>query len=57
MPKCSYCSQDYEFPRGTTLVDSVSGNIRYFCSSKCRKNALMHRKKKKWALSKKEVQT
>jgi len=48
MPKCSYCNKDYDFPRGTTLVNSVSGKISYYCSSKCRKNSLMKRKKKKW---------
>lgn len=54
MPKCTYCGKDYEFPRGLTLVDLV-GKIRYFCSSKCRKYALMNRKKGKWAIAKKEV--
>jgi large subunit ribosomal protein L24e len=53
MPKCTYCGKDYEFPRGLTLVDLV-GRIRYFCSSKCRKYALMNRKKGKWAIVKKE---
>jgi len=53
MPKCSYCSKNYEFPRGTTVVSSISGNIKYFCSSKCRKNAEMKRKKRKWATKQK----
>jgi len=48
MPKCSYCGEDYEFPRGLTLVNAL-GHIRYFCSSKCRKYALMNRTKGKWA--------
>jgi ribosomal protein L24E len=54
MPKCSYCGQNYEFPRGLTLVDLV-GRIRYYCSSKCRKYAAMNRKKGKWAIVKKET--
>ena len=49
MPVCSFCKQQYEFPRGTTIVgkDSV---VRYYCSSKCRKNAKIGRisKKVKW---------
>jgi ribosomal protein L24E len=49
MPKCTYCGQNYEFPMGTTVVESISGKVRYFCSSKCRKNFEMNRKKKKWA--------
>lgn len=49
MTKCTYCGQNYEPPKGLTLVESISGKIKSFCSSKCRKNALMARKKKKWA--------
>lgn len=54
MPKCTYCGKDYEWPRGLTLVDTV-GKIRYYCSSQCRKYALMERKKGKWAKPKAEV--
>jgi len=54
MPKCVYCSQNYEFPKGLTLVESISGRVKYFCSSKCRKNALMARKKRKWAMPEKK---
>ncbi len=39
MPRCSFCKQVYEFPRGLTLVLN-DGNILYFCSSKCRKNQI-----------------
>ena len=39
MPRCSFCKQNYEFPRGLTLILN-DGNIKYFCSSKCRKNDL-----------------
>ena len=47
MPKCSYCGEVYELPRGLTLV-SKTGNVKYLCSSKCRKNMKMKRRKVKW---------
>jgi large subunit ribosomal protein L24e len=49
MPTCSFCKESYEFPRGITVVQK-DGNVRYFCSSKCRKNSEMGRdaKKVKW---------
>ena len=39
MPRCTFCKQNYEFPRGMTLILN-DGNIMYFCSSKCRRNAI-----------------
>jgi len=39
MPRCSFCKQNYEFPRGLTYILN-DGNILYFCSSKCRRNQL-----------------
>jgi len=48
MQKCSYCEKDYEEYKGVKVVDSVSGDIKNFCSSKCRKNSEMRRKRKKW---------
>jgi len=39
MPRCSFCKQNYEFPRGLTLILN-DGNIMYFCTKKCRLNAL-----------------
>ncbi|MDP1729157.1 MAG: 50S ribosomal protein L24e [archaeon] len=39
MPRCSFCKQNYEFPYGLSLILN-DGNIMYFCSSKCRKNAV-----------------
>ncbi len=59
MPKCSYCGQNYEIPRGITVVDSVSGVIKNFCSKKCRVHSERRAKrrklkKKKWALINKE---
>jgi len=49
MPVCSFCKNAYEFPKGTTVVQKDS-SVRYFCSSKCRKNMEMGRlnKKVKW---------
>ena len=48
MSKCTYCGKTYPDHQGMMVVDSVTSKIRYFCSSKCRKNAWMTRKKKKW---------
>jgi len=53
MPKCVYCGNMYEPPRGLTLVMN-SGNINYLCSSKCRKNMAMKRRKVRW-INKKPV--
>jgi len=49
MPVCSFCKNSYEFPKGTTVVQKDS-SVRFFCSSKCRKNMEMGRlnKKVKW---------
>lgn len=47
MPKCSYCGKNYEHPRGLTLV-MTNGTINYLCSSKCRKNMKMKRRKVRW---------
>ena len=47
MPKCVYCGKEYEIPRGLTLVGK-DGSINYLCSSKCRKNRAMKRRKVRW---------
>ena len=47
MPKCVYCGKIYEPPRGITIVTN-KGNINYLCSSKCRKNMAMGRRKIRW---------
>lgn len=47
MPKCSFCKKQYEIPRGLTIVMN-DGSIKYFCSSKCRKNMTMGRETTKW---------
>ena len=54
MPTCTFCKQNYEFPRGLTLILN-DGNILYFCSGKCRKNMLhLKRDNKKVAWVKKD---
>lgn len=49
MPVCTFCKQSYKFPKGTTVVQK-DGNIKHYCTSKCRKNSEMGRdsKKVKW---------
>ena len=49
MPVCTFCKKGYEFPKGTTVVQK-DASVRYYCSSKCRKNMEMGRlnKKVKW---------
>lgn len=57
MPKCSFCKEQYEVPRGLTFV-LPNGDILYFCSSKCQKNHKMGRKgdKQSWVRKKKKVE-
>jgi len=47
MPKCVYCGKLYDVPRGLTKVMN-DGRILYLCSSKCRKNMVMKRRKVRW---------
>jgi len=54
MPKCSVCKTNYELPDGLTFVH-VDGRILHFCSSKCRKNYKMGRKKLKWVTKQKGI--
>ena len=53
MPKCAYCGKMYEVPKGLTLV-LKDGNVKYLCSSKCKKNMLMKRRKVRWVIKKKK---
>ncbi len=46
MTKCSFCGKDEEFFRGVNLIKN-DGSIAYFCSSKCRKNALKLKRDKR----------
>ena len=52
MPKCVFCGEQYESPRGTTIVTN-DGTPNYFCSSKCRKNKSMKRRNVRWVSKKK----
>lgn len=52
MPKCVYCGENYDIPKGLTLI-MKDGTINYLCSSKCRKNMLMKRRKVRWITKKK----
>ncbi len=52
MPKCSYCAENYQLPNGMAFV-KVDGTVLHFCSSKCRKNMQMKRRKVRWILKKK----
>jgi len=47
MPKCVYCGQVYEFPRGLSLI-TKDGSVHYLCSAKCQKNMAMKRRKVEW---------
>ena len=47
MHKCSYCGKEYDIHKGLTLVKN-DGHPIYLCSSKCRKNMLMKRRKVRW---------
>ncbi|MFH1503296.1 MAG: 50S ribosomal protein L24e [Candidatus Diapherotrites archaeon] len=53
MPKCVYCAKDYDIHKGLTLI-MKDGTINYLCSSKCRKNMLMRRRKVRWISKKKK---
>ena len=47
MPKCSYCGSEYPLHQGLTLI-LKEGSVKYLCSSKCRKNFYMKRRKVRW---------
>ena len=53
MPKCVYCGEEYGVPRGLTLVMN-DGTVNTLCSSKCRKNMKMKRRKVRWISKKKK---
>jgi len=56
MPRCSYCKKEYFLPRGLTFVRK-DGSVNYLCSSKCRKNMLMKRRKVRWISKPKKDKT
>lgn len=47
MSKCSYCGKEYDVHKGLSLVKN-DGSVKYLCSSKCRKNLSMKRRKVRW---------
>lgn len=53
MTKCSFCGEVYNPPRGLTYV-KTDGEILHLCSSKCRKNIFMKRRKVRWISKKKK---
>jgi len=48
MPKCTFCGKVYPVMKGLSLARN-SGEVDYYCSSKCRKNAQLGRKPEKLA--------
>jgi len=54
MPKCVYCGRVYDIPRGLTYI-KTDGTINYLCSSKCRKNMLMRRRKVRWVVDRTKI--
>ncbi len=53
MPKCSYCGKEYGPPRGLTLV-LKDGTLKHLCSSKCKKNMQLKRRKVRWISKKRK---
>ena len=56
MPKCVYCGKIYEFPKGLTII-TFKGAINHLCSSKCKKNMEMKRRKVRWIENPKVLRT
>jgi large subunit ribosomal protein L24e len=56
MTKCVFCGKEEHTFRGVTLIKN-DGSTNFFCSSKCRVNALKlkrDKRKLKWTLAHKE---
>ena len=50
MVKCVFCGKEEQYFKGINLIGN-DGNVNYYCSSKCRKNALKlkrDKRKLKW---------
>ncbi len=50
MTKCVFCGKEEAFMKGINFIKN-DGTVNYFCSNKCRKNAIKlgrDRKKIKW---------
>ena len=54
MVTCFFCGKDKNPVQGLHLIRN-DGSIIYFCSSKCRKNHEMGRKKLKWVSKQKGI--
>ena len=53
MVKCVFCGKDENYFKGINYITN-DGNTHFFCSSKCRKNALKlkrDKRKLKWTAS------
>lgn len=55
MPKCTYCGKMYDTHKGLTFV-KTDGTVAYLCSSKCKKNMKMKRRKVRWISKKQKVE-
>ena len=56
MVKCVFCGKEEPYFRGIHLIGN-DGSVSYYCSSKCRKNALKlkrDRRKLKWTVAHRE---
>jgi large subunit ribosomal protein L24e len=56
MVKCNFCGKEENHFKGIHYIRN-DGNVNFFCSSKCRKNALFlkrDRKKLKWTVAYRE---
>lgn len=56
MVKCVFCGKEEHHFKGVNLIKN-DGTVNFYCSSKCRKNALnlkRDRRKLKWALAYRE---
>jgi large subunit ribosomal protein L24e len=56
MTKCSYCGREYELPRGLTYI-LKDGTVKYLCSSKCRKNMALKRRRVNWVRKSKDKES
>ena len=54
MPTCSTCKKIYEKSKGLSYV-LKDGTVYHFCSSKCRKNKFMKRRKLRWVYDPKKT--
>jgi len=46
MTTCTFCGKDESYFKGINLITN-KGEVKYFCSSKCRRNALTLKRDKR----------